>query len=70
MAQDPATGPAQAPGEWPHQGPVPNGPATEALRQLAILYLREPNSQVALIPMEPGHPNGVRVVVTVELAGF
>jgi hypothetical protein len=55
-------------GEWPHM--FPSGPATEALRQLAILYLREPNSQVALIRMEPGHAHGVRVVVTVELAGF
>jgi hypothetical protein len=51
----------------PHQGPVPNGLANEVLRQLAILYLREPNSQVVVIRMEPGYARGVRVVITVEL---
>jgi hypothetical protein len=62
-------GPARAfLNERPHQGSVPNGLANEVLRQLAILYLREPNSQVAMIRMEPGHAHGVRVVITVELA--
>ena len=52
--------------ELPHQGPVPNGPANERLRQLAILYLHEPNSQVAVIRMEPGQAHGVMVHITLE----
>lgn len=56
----------------PYQGPVPSGIANEVLRQLAILYLREPNSQVAVIRMEPGHAHGlahgVRVVIALDLA--
>jgi hypothetical protein len=70
-AWDAAAGPA--PGflnEWPPQGPVPNVPANEVLRQLAILYLREPNSQVSVIRMEPSHAHGVRVFITLELANF
>lgn len=57
--------------ELPHQGPVPNAnrPANEVLRQLAMLYLRDPNSQV-MIRMEPGQTHGVRVVITLELAGI
>ena len=55
-------------GEWPHQGPVPNRLANEVLRQLAILYLREPNSRVVVIRMEPGHVRGVRVFITLDLA--
>jgi hypothetical protein len=54
--------------ERPDQGLVLNGPAAEILRQLAILYLREPNSQVAMINMEPGHLNGVRMIITLDLA--
>ena len=66
-----APGPARAfPDEWPPQGPVPNGLANEVLRQLAVLYLREPNSQVAEIHMEPGHAHGVRVVITLELTNL
>lgn len=62
-------GPAQAFfDERPDQGPVPNGPAAEILRQLAILYLHEPNSQVAMINMEPDHFHGVRIVITLDLA--
>jgi hypothetical protein len=30
--------------------------------------LREPNSQVAMINMEPGHFHGVRIVITLDLA--
>ena len=64
-----AAGPARAfPDEWPPQGPVLNRPANEVLRQLAILYLREPNSEVVVIRMEPSHDHGVRVVITLELA--
>jgi hypothetical protein len=63
-----AAGPARGfLGELPHQGPVPNGTANEILRQLAILYLREPNSRVAVIRMEPGHARGVRVVIALDL---
>jgi hypothetical protein len=54
--------------ELPDQGPVLDDPAAEALRQLAILYLREPNSQVAMINMEHGHFDGVRIVITLDLA--
>lgn len=61
-------GRVQAFDEGADQGPVPNGPAAETLRQLAILYLREPNSQVAMINMEPSHFLGVRIVITVDLA--
>jgi hypothetical protein len=65
-----APGPAQAfLGGWPRQGPVPNGLANEVLRQLAILYLREPNSQVDGIHVGPGHTRGVRVVITLDLWG-
>ena len=55
-------------GEWPPQGPVPIVSANEILRQLAILYLRESNSQVVEIHMEPGDTHGVRIVITIELA--
>lgn len=66
--QNAVAGPARAlPGEWPPRGPLPNQPANEVLRQLAILYLREPNSQVADIRMEPSHAHGISVVITLEL---
>ena len=75
MVDNPARHPVVRPGhaqaffdERPGQGPVPNGTAAEILRQLAILYLREPNSQVAMINMEPGHLHGVRLVITLDLA--
>ena len=75
MVDNPARHPLGRPGyaqaffdERSDQGPVPNGTASEILRQLAILYLREPNSQVAMINMEPGHLHGVRLVITVDLA--
>jgi hypothetical protein len=44
--------------------------ANEVLRQLAILYLREPNSQVSVIRMEPDAVHGVRVFITLELANL
>ena len=50
------------------QGTILDGPAAEILRELAILYLREPNSRVAMINMEPGHLRGVRMVITLDLA--
>jgi hypothetical protein len=74
VVDNPARRPVTHPGhiqaffdERPDQGPVPNGPNTEILRQLAILYLREPNSQVAMINMEPDHFHGVRMVITLDL---
>ena len=56
--------------EWPPQGPVADVPANEVLRQLAILYLREPNSRVAVLRMEPSHVHGVRVFITLDLANI
>jgi hypothetical protein len=50
--------------ELPHQGPVPNGPDNDFLRQLVIHYSHEPNSQVAVIRIEPGQPYGVMVHIT------
>jgi hypothetical protein len=70
-AQNAVVGPAPTfPDGWPPQGPVPNMPADEILRQLAILYLREPNSRVAVIRMEPVNTRGVRVFITLELTNF
>jgi hypothetical protein len=75
VVDNPAQHPVARPGraqaffnERPDHGPVPNGPAAEILRQLAILYLREPNSQVAMINMEPGRFRRVRMVITLDLA--
>jgi hypothetical protein len=75
VVDNPAQHPVARPGhvqtfidERPDQDPVPNGLPAEILRQLAILYLREPNSQVAMINMEPGHFHGVRIVITLDLA--
>ena len=75
MADNPAGQPGARPGhaqaffdERHDRGPFPNAPAAEILRELAILYLREPNSRVAMMNMEPGHFQGVRVVITLDLA--
>jgi len=66
--QHAAAGPAPAfLDELPHQVPFPNGRASEVLRQLATLYLHDPNSQVAGIRMEPGQADGVMVVITLKL---
>jgi hypothetical protein len=66
-----AAGPARALlDEWPHHNPaVPNADVNELLRQLAILYLRDPNSQITVIRMEPGpdQVHGVRVHITLDL---
>ena len=74
MFDDPAlnaaTGPARAVlGEWPQQGPVPDVQVNELLRRLAILYLRDPNSQIGAIRMEPGpgQARRVRVHITLDL---
>ncbi|KAF8488313.1 hypothetical protein F5888DRAFT_1893412 [Russula emetica] len=75
VVDNPARHPVTRPGlaqaffdERPDQGPVPNGPAAEILRQFAIVYLYEPHSQVAMINMEHGHSHGVRIVITLDLA--
>ena len=52
--------------ELPHQVPVPNGRASEVLRQLATVYLHDPSSQVAGISMEPGQAD-VTVVITLRM---
>jgi hypothetical protein len=60
-----AAGPVQALlDELPCHGPVQNGPANDFLRQLAIHYSHEPNSQVAVIRIEPGQPYRVMVHIT------
>jgi hypothetical protein len=68
-ARDAAAGPAFL-NEWAPQGPVHNVPANEVLRQLAILYLREPNAQVSVLRMEPSHAHGVMVFIALELGNF
>ena len=66
-----AVGPAQAfVDEQPPQGPLLGGLANEALRQLAFLYLRKPNSQVIVIRMEPDDANGIKVIITLNLANL
>jgi hypothetical protein len=57
-------------GEVPHQDTVPNGRASEVLRQLALLYLNDPNSQLVMIRMGPGHPNEVTVDFTLKLTNL
>lgn len=52
------------------QDPVPNGRATEVLRQLAVLYLNDPNSQFVTIRMGPGHDNEVMVNITLKLTNL
>ena len=42
-------------GEVPYQDPVPNGRASEVLRQLALLYLNDPNSRLVMIRYGSGH---------------
>lgn len=54
--------------EWPYQGPIPNEPATEALRQRANHYLQQANSQVVMVGVERGGASGFKVVITLESA--
>jgi hypothetical protein len=65
--QQAVTGPGPGAPAFPDQIPVPNRRATEVLRQLAILYLNDPNSQLDMIRMEPGYAGGVMVVITLKL---
>jgi hypothetical protein len=65
--QQAAIGPAPAFDQFPGQGPVPNRRASEVLRQLALLYLNDPNSQLTMVRMEPGYADGVMVVIALKL---
>jgi hypothetical protein len=56
--------------EVPHQDPVPNERASEVLRQLALLYLNDPNSQLVMIRMGPGHADEVTVDFTLKLTNL
>jgi len=51
----------------PHDDPLPNGRASEVFRQLALLYLNDPNSQLTMVRMGPGHDNEVTVDITLKL---
>lgn len=56
--------------EIPHQDPVLHGRGAEVLRQLAIQYLNDPHSQLAMFRMEPGHDardGDVTVVITLKM---
>ena len=69
--QQAAAGPAAAfLDEVPHEDPVPNGRASEVLRQLALLYLNDPNSQLTMVRMGPSHANEVTVDITVKLTNL
>jgi len=68
QVQQAAVGPAPAfLDEVPYQGPVPNELAHDALRQLTLLYLNDPNSQVAMFHMEPSNGDEVTVDITLKL---
>jgi hypothetical protein len=54
----------------PHQDPVLNGRASEVLRQLALLYLNDPNSQLVTIRMGPGNDSEVTVDITLKLTNL
>ena len=54
--------------------PVHNMQVNELLRQLATVYLHDPNSQIAVVRVErgpasggPGQAHGVRVHITLDL---
>lgn len=65
--QQAAVGYAPALFEVPYQGPVPNGSAYEALRELALVYLSDPSSRLATFYMEPSNPDEVTVFITLKL---
>jgi hypothetical protein len=59
--------------DWPHEGPVPDVPPDEVVRELAIQairHLRDPNSQISVIRVEPGHAHGVRVEMRLTFDAF
>jgi hypothetical protein len=65
--QQAAAGPAPTFDDLPDRGPVPNRRASAVLRQLALLYLNDPNSQLTMIRMEPSYADGVMVVIALKL---
>ena len=69
--QQAAAGPAPAfVDDVPHQDPVPNRRASEVLRQLALLYLNDPNSQLTMVRVGPGHANEVTVDISLKLTNL
>jgi hypothetical protein len=69
--QQAAAGPAAAfLDEVPHQDPVRNGQASEVLRQLALLYLNDPNSQLTMVRVGPGQANEVTVDISLKLTNL
>jgi hypothetical protein len=63
-----AAGPAPAFfNEVPHEDPVTNGRASEVLRQLTLLYLNDPNSQLTMVRIGPSHANEVTVDIALKL---
>jgi hypothetical protein len=56
--------------EVPHQDPIPNGRASEVLRELALHYLDDPNSQLVMNCMGPGHGDEVTVDFTLKLTNL
>ena len=69
--QQAAAGPAAALlDEVPHQDPVPNGRASEVLRQLALLYLSDPNSRLTMVRVGPGHASEVTVDISLTLTNL
>ena len=53
-----------------HQVPIFNEPAREILRRMANRYLNDPDSQVNMIHIEQGTAGGIRVNISLELAGL
>jgi hypothetical protein len=63
------SGPATFPDQFAYQPPpIPDQPAAENLRQLAIRYLRYPDSQVKQVCTETGAAGSCKVLITVEIA--
>ena len=66
--QQATAGPDPTFDEVPHQGP--NGRASEVLRQLALVYLNDPNSRLTMVRMGPDHANEVTVDITLKLTNL
>lgn len=59
--------------DWHHEGPVPDVLPDEVVRQLAIQairHLRDQNSHISVIRVEPGHAHGVRVEMRLTFDAF
>jgi hypothetical protein len=69
FTQSDAPGPGMAafPDPFTYQLPAPGRSTTKILQQLAICYLRDPDSQVSVTRMEPGADGYFKAVVTVEI---